>query len=1066
MYLLRFRIPLLSLFCAITATAAIDFNRDIRPILSDNCFTCHGPDEKRRMANLRLDQKEGGAFRVITPGDSSHSKLYERISTEKKAMRMPPASATSLTPKQIAVFKEWIDGGAKWDAHWAYIPPVRQELPQIANKAWAANPIDHFILARLEKDGITAAPEADRATLLRRLSLDLTGIPPTLAELDSFRNDKSANAYEKQVNRLLASSRYGERMAMQWLDLARYADTHGYHIDSHRDMWHWRDWVIQSFNRNQPFDQFTVEQLAGDMLPNPTTEQKLATGFNRNHMINFEGGAIPEEYQTEYVIDRLEATSNVWMGTTMGCARCHDHKYDPIKQKEFYQFYAIFNNIAEKGLDGRKGNAEPFMQLPSASQASRLEQAKVELAARLLTLDEKSVKAAQSAWEQGALESLPRSSRVGLLAHYDFDGGLADSSGNELDGRFLAGDLSYPVGIVGKTGDFDGQVHAQLGSFRKMDGASPFSLAFFVRTNDREPMAVLQKLDPATRAGIQIAFDEAIPIGNLLRGAKLSVRLSGPKATDTFEVQTTRRLPTSSKDPEAGKPWYHVTVNYDGSGQASGLKLYLDGALEPVDVLSTQLAHSNGKLGSFGNNAPLEIGNKALGKPFKGQLDDLRVYDHVLPEPDIQTLALHQSARAVLAVAPDKRTKEQAARLRDYFLVNVAAEPFHTAWIDTKHLKAELADLNDAIPTSMVMAEMPKPRETAILGRGDYQNRGELVTAGVPAMLPPLPAGESANRLTLAKWLVSGSHPLTARVTVNRYWQMYFGTGLVKTTEDFGSQGEQPSNPALLDWLATEFVRTGWDVKGMQKLLVMSQAYRQSSKVAPELLERDPENRLLARGPRFRLPAETVRDNALAVSGLLKERTGGPSVFPYQPAGLWEDTAFGDVYSAQSYSPSHGDDLYRRSMYTFWKRTSGPPSLITFDAPDREKCTGRRGLTNTPLQALVLLNDPTYVESARSLAQRMLLEAGGERDHDLTGKRIRLGFRLATARMPSTEEIQVLRDLQERSLSDFQRHPESAGQLLRVGESAFNTKLDAAELAAWTTVASTILNLDETITKE
>ncbi len=1041
--------------CAIPAVAALDFNRDIRPVLSDNCFTCHGPDGKRRMANLRLDQKEGGAFRVIIAGDSAHSKLYDRISTEKKGMRMPPGSATQLTPKQIALFKEWIDSGAKWDAHWAYIVPKRPELPEVAAKAWSVNGIDRFLLARLERENLKPSPEADRATVLRRVSLDLTGMPPTLAELDSFRADKAPNAYEKQVDRLLASPRYGERMAMQWLDLSRYADTHGYHIDSHRDMWHWRDWVIQSFNRNQPFDQFTVEQLAGDMLPGATVEQKLATGFNRNHMINFEGGAIPEEYQTEYVIDRLEATSNVWMGTTMGCARCHDHKYDPIKQKEFYQFYAIFNNIAEKGLDGRKGNAEPMIQLPSPAQVSRLEQATRDLAARTLVLDEKKLKDAEAVWAENALDGLPKASREGLLAHYDFDGGLTDSSGNEHDGRFLLGDLTYPVGMVGKAGEFDGQVHARLGSFLQMDRAMPFSTAFFVRSSDKEPMAIVQKLDPATRSGYQISFDEAIPIGNLLRGAKLSVRLAGQTPSDSIEIQTKRRLPTSSKDPDSGRPWYHVAVNYDGSGNAAGLRLYINGALEPVDILNDHLQ------GSFSNKAPLEIGNKKLGKPFKGQIDDLRIYSHILPEAEILTLAADQPARAVLALAPTKRVKEQNARLRDYFLTYVAAEPLRQAWADTKRLKTEIADLNEAIPTSMVMAEMPKPRETAILGRGDYQNRGEIVTPGVPAMLPPLPAGEPANRLTLAKWLVSGSHPLTARVTVNRYWQMYFGTGLVKTTEDFGSQGEQPSNPDLLDWLATEFVRTGWDVKGMQKLLVMSAAYRQSSRVTPELLERDPENRLLARGPRFRLPAETVRDNALAVSGLLKERTGGPSVFPYQPAGLWEDTAFGDVYSAQHYSPSHGDDLYRRSMYTFWKRTSGPPSLITFDAPDREKCTSRRLLTNTPLQALVLLNDPTYVESARSLAQRMLLEGGAD-----SGKRIRFGFRLATARMPSTEEVQVLRDLEERSISGYRHNPEQAAKLLKVGESTFNTKLDPVELAAWTTVASTILNLDETITKE
>ena len=1041
--------------CAIPVSAAIDFNRDIRPILSDNCFTCHGPDAKRRMADLRLDQKEGGAFRVITPGDSTHSKLYERISTDKKGMRMPPGSATPLTPKQLELFKSWIDSGAKWDAHWAYIPPKRPDLPEVSAKSWPVNAVDRFLLARLEKESLKPSPEADRATLLRRLSLDLTGIPPTLAELDAFRADKSPNAYEKQVDRLLASPRYGERMAMQWLDLARYADTHGYHIDSHRDMWHWRDWVIQSFNNNQPFDRFTIEQLAGDMLPAATPEQRLATGFNRNHMINFEGGAIPEEYQTEYVIDRLEATSNVWMGTTMGCARCHDHKYDPIKQKEFYQFYAIFNNIAEKGLDGRRGNAEPMIQLPSTSQASLLEQATHELEAKKLILDEKQIADAETRWAENALEQLPKPSRDGLLAHYDFDGGLTDSSGNEHDGRFLLGDLTYPLGIVNKAGDFDGQVHAQLGSFLQIDSSTPFAMAFFVRSGDKEPMTVLSQLDPKTGNGFVLSFDEAIPIGNLLRGSKVYLRLGGSTPTESIEIQTKHRLPTSSKDPDSGRPWYHVAVNYDGSGTAAGLKLYINGALEPVDVLGTR------KLASFRKTTPLEIGNKIAGKPFNGQIDDLRLYNRTLPEAEIVTLAIHQPARAILAVAPTKRAKEQNARLRDYFLTSVADEQLRAAWADTKRLKAEISDLNDAIPTSMVMAEMPKRRETAILGRGDYQNRGEIVSPGVPAMLPALPAGEPANRLTLAKWLVSGAHPLTARVTVNRYWQMYFGTGLVKTTEDFGSQGEQPSNPELLDWLATEFVRTRWDVKGMQKLLVMSAAYRQSSRVTPELLERDPENRLLARGPRFRLPAETVRDNALAVSGLLKERTGGPSVFPYQPTGLWEDIAFGDVYSAQHYSPSHGDDLYRRSMYTFWKRTSGPPSLITFDAPDREKCTARRLLTNTPLQALVLLNDPTYVESARSLAQRMLLEGGAD-----PGKRIRFGFRLATARMPSSDEVQILRDLEEKSVAGFRHNPERASKLLRVGESSFNTKLDPVELAAWTTVASTILNLDETITKE
>ncbi len=1026
------RSRLLFLFFAslIAAPAAIDFNRDIRPILSDNCYTCHGPDQKRRMANLRLDQKEGGAAHLIVAGDSAHSKLYERISTEKKAMRMPPASTqTQLTPKQIALIKEWIDSGAQWDPHWAYIAPKRPEMPPVSDPAWSPNPIDHFILARLDKDNLKHSPEAARATLLRRVSLDLTGLPPQPAELDAFLADQSPNAYEKQVDRLLASPRYGERMAMQWLDLARYADTHGFHIDSHRDMWHWRDWVIQSFNRNQPYDQFTIEQIAGDMLPNATLQQKLATGFNRNHMINFEGGAIPEEYQTEYVIDRLEATSNVWMGTTMGCARCHDHKYDPIKQKEFYQFYAIFNNIPEKGLDGKRGNAEPLIQLPSETQAGRLEHVKLDLAANALILNEKVIQTAQAAWERNALDTLPKPSRANLLAHYRFDGGLADSSGNDHDGRFLKGDLTYTSGIIGRTGEFDGQTHATLGGFGK-----PVALAVWLRRSDKDPLTVLSQ-----NGGYELSFDEAIPIGNLMRGSKLIVRFAG------LELQTKRRLPTSSKDPEAGRPWYHIAVNFDGAH----LALYIDGALEPVDVLSATLKRNIVPAGSF------DIVS------YKGQIDDLRFYSQPLAPAEIATLARHDPARSILQTAPNRRSKEQTARLRDYFLSNAASQELRTAWANTKRLKAEQAELNEAIPTSMVMAEMLKPRETAILGRGDYQNRGEIVQPGTPAMLPPLPAGEPANRLTLAKWLVSGAHPLTARVAVNRFWQSYFGTGIVKTAEDFGSQGEAPSHPELLDWLATEFVRTGWNVKGIQKLIVMSAAYRQSSAITPELLERDPENRLLARGPRFRLPAEMVRDNALAVSGLLKERTGGPSVFPYQPAGLWEDTAFGDVYSAQSYTPSHGDDLYRRSMYTFWKRTSGPPSLITFDAPDREKCTARRLLTNTPLQALVLLNDPTYVESARALAQRMLLEGGTN-----PGNRIQFGFRLATARLPNADELQILRDLEERAGANFAHNPAQALKLLEVGESPYNKNLVPADLAAWTTVASAILNLDETITKE
>ena len=997
------------------AVLAVDFDRDIRPILSDNCFSCHGPDEKRRMANLRFDSKDGGVFRVVVAGDSAHSELYSRVSAGQKARRMPPAG-NALTEKQIALIKEWIDAGAKWETHWSFVPPKRAPLPNVAQKTWIRNPIDSFILARLEQEHLKPYPEADKATLLRRVTFDLTGLPPTLAELDSFLADKSPTAYEKRVDELLARPRFGERMAMQWLDLARYADTHGYHIDSYREMWHWRDWLINAFNRNEPYDQFTVDQLAGDLIPNATTDQKLATGFNRNHMINFEGGAIPEEYQNEYVVDRVEATSNVFMGLTMGCARCHDHKYDPISQRDFYRFYAFFDTIPEQGLDGKKGNAAPFMQLPDAKQGARLDELKASIAAREKVLDEKTVTALLEKWDP-RLTPAPRN---GLLAHYPLDGSLDDSSGNYRDGRFTMGEASYNPGIVNKEAEFDAQTQADFGTF---DVGDAFAISFWYRSGAKEAVDVFE----AGRFAFQ--SDDAIPIGNLQRGAHLTFRAGN------VEIVTERRLPTNT--------WYHIAVNCDGKGP----HLVVDGKAEPVEVHPVA-----------GNASKLAL---KTAKGFRGQLDELRIYNRLLSLDEIENLRNVEPASASLRIAEKKRSKDQETRLRDYFLTNAAAEPYRSNWIELKGLRAEKENLDNIVPTSMVMEEMAKPRETAVLARGDYRNRGEVVTPGVPAMLPPLPKDAPLNRLSLAKWLVDPAHPLTARVAVNRYWQLYFGTGLVKTVEDFGSQGEPPSHPELLDWLATEFIRTGWDVKAMQKLIVTSAAYRQASRVTPELEERDPENRLIARGPRFRLPAEMVRDNALSIGGLLKERVGGPSVFPYQPKGLWEETAYGDVFSSQTYTPSHGDDLYRRGMYTFWKRTSGPPSLITFDAPDREKCVARRSVTNTPLQALVLLNDPVYLEASRALAHRILTEAPND-----PGKRVIYAFRLATARTPRTQEIQVLRDLEEKELAVYRRDPAAARKLLSIGESAVDPKIDAGEFAAWMTVSSSILNLDETVTKQ
>ncbi len=1042
----------LSLFatglCCLAAEPAahkVDFDREIRPILSDNCFTCHGPDEKNRMAKLRLDAQDGGAYTrgILVAGNAKSSVLYLRISNPDRNRRMPPpSSGHTLTPAQIDLIRDWIDQGAKWETHWAFVAPKRPAVPAVQDKAWVRNPIDNFVLAKLEAQGMKPSSEAPRAILLRRVTYDLTGLPPTIAELNSFLADKSPDAYEKRVDQLLASPRYGERMAAVWMDLARYADTHGYHIDSSREMWHWRDWVIDAYNRNMPYDQFTVDQLAGDLLPNATTEQKIASGFNRNHMINFEGGAIPEEYQVEYVVDRVEATSTTWMGLTLGCARCHDHKYDPISQRDFYRFFAFFNNVSEKGLDGRNGNAEPFLQLPSPAQAAEKERLNSAIAALEKRLPESSVAAKQQAWEASRLQTLPPAPSDGLEANYAFDANLADNSGHYLYGRVLKGDLTYGAGAVDRGADFDGETEVALGRAGSFNSARAFTVAFWLKVNSKPGMTVLQQ-----RNGLNVSLDDFELSGIQQRVPKLYVRLGG------MEVRTADRLPW----PEMMN---HIAIAYDGSGKASGITIAVNALPVRLDVVKENVL----KEASAPSAKPglLEIGNASLGAPYKGRIDDLRLYNRVLSSAEVAHLATLEPLRAILAIQPEKRSKEQKAWIRDYYLTNAASAEDKSAWADLKEKRIEFKKLDAAIPTTMVMSELTdKPRDTFILARGDYRNQTVKVTPGVPGILPPLPKDAPLNRLTLAKWIVDPANPLTARVAVNRYWQMHFGMGLVKTAENFGSQGDPPSNPELLDWLATQFVQGGWNVKAMQRLIVTSAAYRQSSRVTPELLEKDPENRLLARGPRFRLSAEMIRDGDLYMGGLLKEKLGGPGVHPYQPKGLWEEIAFGDGFSSQSYVQDHGDALWRRSIYTFWKRTSPPPEMITFDAPDREKCMARRTITNTPLQALALLNDPAFVEAGRALAARMIEDGGSSSD-----ARLRWAFRLATARDPEPRELAVLRDSLRAEQAQFKRDPARAQELISVGESAAPAKIAKPELAAYAVVASMILNLDETVTRE
>ncbi|MBV8550168.1 MAG: DUF1553 domain-containing protein [Acidobacteriaceae bacterium] len=1023
------------------ATSSIDFDRQVRPILSDNCFTCHGPDEKHRMAGLHFDTKEGAFSKpgVITPGDSAHSKMYWRISNPNEAMRMPPPySGRKLTPAQIETIKSWIDAGAVWQTHWAFVPPKRPDLPPVQNKDWVRTPIDQFVLAKLEKEGLKPSPEADKATLLRRVTFDLTGLPPTPAELQAFLDDTSPEAYEKVLDRLLASPHYGERMTMQWLDFARYADTHGYHIDSAREMWPWRDWVIQAFNRNMPYDQFTLEQIAGDLLPKATQSQIIATGFNRNHMINFEGGAIPEEYQNEYIVDRIEATSTTWLGVTLGCARCHDHKYDPFRQKDFYSFGAFFSSVPEKGLDGYKGNAVPFLQMPNEKQAEMKA-----LLIKAIKQKDDEIAVAESNWEQHDREASVMDVTSGLIAEYAFNDSLSNRLPPAVAARVVNGKLPFTDGRVGRAADFEEEPQVSFGNTGGFSTGKPFSFAMWLRADGPSGMAILQHYEKSPKAGP--GYELALDYCNK-DNCNVIVRFQSNGPDTGIEAKSTEGVTL--------KEWNHVVVSYDGSGKAKGIQIYIDGRGVRTTVVLDNMTPASFETGE------MQIGNKDWGTPFKGQLDDLRIYNRRLYADEAYQLGLVSPIQTVLEIESEHRSDDQKKWLRAYFLREIGNPAEKQLGTDYATLNRGLDQLNREIPSTMIMGEMEKPRDTFVLLRGDYRNQGEKVEPNTPAVLPPLPKDAPRNRLTLAKWLVDPGNPLTARVAVNHFWQMYFGIGIVKTSEDFGSQGDPPSNQELLDWLATEFIRTNWNVKAMQRLIVTSAVYRQDSKVTPELLEKDPENRLLARGPRFRLPAEMVRDNALLISGLMNDQIGGPSVFPYQPKGLWEEMAFGGDFSAQTYEQSHGPDLYRRSMYTFWKRTVPYPSLNTFDAPDREKCTARRGVTNTPLQALVLMNDPTYVEASRALAERDLRDAApAEAD------RIRYAFRLATDREPSPQEFTILDALYKKQIVHYEKNRAAAEKLLSSGESKRNPKFDAAELAAWTMVSSTILNMDETITK-
>jgi hypothetical protein len=975
----------------------VDFNRDVRPILSDKCFTCHGPDSANRTTKLRFDTEQGakqdlGKGRLaIVPGNPARSLLIERVTSENKVLRMPPAytGAARLSDAEIDTLKRWIAQGAPWKTHWALEVPRRPDVPS------STNAIDYFVRQRLRREGLQPSPEAPRHTLLRRLSFDLTGLPPSPEELDAFLKDSSPNAYEKAVDRLLASPRYGERMAIRWLDAARYADTNGYQTDAERSMWRWRDWVIQAFNANMPFDRFTIEQLAGDLLPDPKLDQLIATGFNRNHRGNGEGGIIPEEYAVEYVVDRIETTSTIWLGLTMGCARCHDHKYDPITQKDFYRFYAYFNNIPERGKYFKYGNTPPLIPAPTESQQKTLEELRrnVEQAEAKFAAPD----AARQAWEQS------------IAAGPD----LQWSSKRDLHFEHAA------------TETFDGKRLIDAGQFGRFGFYDKFTLAAWINPSAPDGAILTRAEDEKEGQGY----------GLYLKDGKLQLNMVTRWLDDCARVESAEPIPLNR--------WQHVLAVYDGTREAENIKVYLNGEPVKLNVLVDELNQG------FTSGEPLRIGGGG-GWRFEGSIRDVRIYRAAFTPAQVRMLAEPASLNQIASIAPGSRSQAQKDKLHYAFLDQFAPEAIRASWQKVMEARNQYATFRDSLPTVMVMQENPRPSDAFMLIRGAYDRPGEKVARGLPAVLPPMPAGAPNNRLGLARWLVDPANPLTARVTVNRFWQMLFGTGLVKTTEDFGSQGEPPTHPELLDWLATEFVRTGWDVKALMKTMVMSETYRQSSRVSPALLARDPDNLLLARGARFRLAPEMVRDQALAISGLLVEKLGGRSVKPYQPAGLWKELSGGDDYQR-----GKGEELYRRSLYTFWKRAVPPPGMMTFDSAGRETCVVRQTRTNTPLQALTLMNDVTYIEAARKMAERMMRNGG-----------IPYGFLLATSRKPTSDELALLQQSLARFRDKFLTDPAAAEKLLAEGDSPRDPLLDVSELAAYTSLASLILNLDETVSKE
>ncbi len=1049
------------------ATSAVDFQRVVRPILSNNCFHCHGPDRSTRMAKLRLDTREG-AFAArkngtpVVPGNPRASLLYQRITHADAARRMPPEdSHKTLTAEQKEILRRWIEQGAPWKEHWSFSAPMRPELPAVKAGAWVRNPIDRFILARLEAAGLQPAPEADRRTLIRRVSLDLTGLPPAPAEVEAFVNDQSEQAYEQLVDRLLASKHWGEHRARYWLDAARYGDTHGIHHDNYREMWPYRDWVIEAFNHNLSFDRFAIEQLAGDLLPNRTLDQQIASGFNRCNVTTNEGGVILEEVEAIYAKDRAETTGTAFLGLTVGCATCHDHKFDPILQKDFYALTAFFRNTTQATMDGSVPDTPPVLVLPRAEDRARWGKLSSEadgLKESLLQARQTAEPAFETWLRSAARRSLPSpldpASQLLALS-------LSDQARLNLKGQTRSLTLPEGVSLTAASLDaaslpglpslkalhFGAQARFELPNIAWFAAGKPFSLATWIyQPRGDGDFVVASQSDPEDKGrGWMLQLGAGRPL----------FRLRGDVVEDDDNGITIAMVNRATDRLKPGT-WTHLVVTYDGTREQAGLGLYVNGRA----VLTQGGGDRTVRLeGDIRTSAPLRLGQEGNRYFQGGALADFRIFTRVITEEEAYLTFLWPVVEGARRKPPAQLSAAERDGLRLYFL-NHEDSAYRALAARLKSVVAERRAIRRRGAVTLVMQEKTdSPPMAHILFRGQYDQPREQVEPDVPSALPPLPAALPRNRLGLAQWLVDPTNPLTARVTVNRFWQEVFGRGLVKTAEDFGSQGEAPSHPELLDWLAVEFRESGWDVKKFFKLLATSAAYRQSAATTAEKLKTDPDNRLLSRGPRFRMDGEMVRDYALAAAGLLVPTIGGPSVKPYQPDGIWEAVAM-PVSNTRFYRRDSGEKLYRRSLYTFWKRSAPPASMEIFGAPTRETCTVRRERTNTPLQALVTMNDPQFVEAARQLAQRAMLAAGGDFESQLDF----ITARLLARRFAENERAVVKRAWQDYR-TYYAAHLDDARKLLATGESRADRTLPVAELAALSMVANQLMNLDEALNK-